>query len=190
MYQELLANATFHEQLLAFDRDLAAQARAAGCPDCGGMLHSANYRRKPRGRPMALGEEHARRFSFCCAVDGCRDRTTPASLRFLGRKVYLATIVTVISAMRDGLTERRLDTLSAAVGVDRRTVARWRRWWLGAFTATPFWRAKSADLMPPVETRLLPASLLERFAGDLEAQLVGLLRFLGPITGGASMQAF
>jgi dipeptidyl aminopeptidase/acylaminoacyl peptidase len=32
----------------------------------------------------------------------------PPSLRFLGRKVYLATIVILISAMRNGLTERRL----------------------------------------------------------------------------------
>jgi len=189
LYQALLANANFHEQLLAFDRDLAAQARAAGCPDCGGMLHSANYRRKPRGRPRALGEEHDRRFSFCCAVDGCRERTTPASLRFLGRKVYLAVIVTLISAMRDGLSARRLRKLSAALGVTRRTVARWRRWWLGSFTATAFWRAKSAELMPPVNTARLPAALLERFAGDAVTALVGFLHFLGPITGGASMQA-
>ncbi len=177
LYQALLTHAKFHGQLLAFDRDLAAQARAAGCPDCGGVLHSANYRRKPRGRPMALGEEHDRRFSFCCAVDGCRDRTTPASLRFLGRKVYLAVIVTLISAMRDGLTERRLGKLSAALGVARRTVARWRRWWLGTFTATAFWRAKSADLMPPVDAGRLPASLLERFAVGLQPTgLYGVFR--------------
>jgi len=50
LYQTLLAVAKFHEQLLAFDRDLAARRRAAGCPDCGGALHSANYRRKPRGQ--------------------------------------------------------------------------------------------------------------------------------------------
>jgi hypothetical protein len=62
LYQALLADAKFHEQLLAFDRDLAAQCRAAGCPECGGVLHVANYPRKPRGRPVALGAEHDRRF--------------------------------------------------------------------------------------------------------------------------------
>jgi hypothetical protein len=190
LYQELLANAMFHEQLFAFDRDLAEQARTAGCPECGGVLHSANYPRKPRGRPMALGDEHDQRFSFCCAIDGCRQRMTPPSLRFLGRKVYLATIVTLISTMQDGMSERRVKALSASVGVDRRTVARWRAWWLDSFTATAFWQAKSATVMPPVETHLLPASLLVRFAGDFKAQLVGLLRFLGPITGGRSIQAF
>ena len=35
LYQALLADAKFHEQLLAFDRDLVGAARAAGCPDCG-----------------------------------------------------------------------------------------------------------------------------------------------------------
>jgi hypothetical protein len=190
LYQALLADAKFHEQLLAFDRDLAAQCRVAGCRECGGVLHVANYTRKPRGRPVALGAEHDRRFSFCCAVDGCRDRATPASLRFLGRKVYLAVIVTLISAMRDGLTERRLGKLAAAISVDRRTAARWRGWWLARFTTTPFWRAKSADLMPPADTARLPAALLERFAGDAAQQLIAFLSFLGPITAGASMQAF
>jgi len=190
LYQALLADARFHELLLAFDRDLAAQCRAAGCPQCSGVLHATNYRRKPRGRPIALDEEHDRRFSFCCALDGCRDRSTPPSLRFLGRKVYLAVIVTLISAMRDGLTERRLDKLAETVSVDRRTVARWRGWWLGGFTTTPFWRAASGSFMPPVAPARLPAALLERFAGDAAAQLIAFLSFLGPITGGASMRAF
>ena len=190
MYRALLADAKFHQQLLAFDRDLAAQCRAAGCPECGGVLHTANYPRKPRGRPVALGEEHDRRFSFCCAVDGCRSRATPASLRFLGRKVYLAVIVTLISAMHDGLTAPRLGKLTETIGVDRRTVARWRNWWRACFTATPFWRAQSAGLMPPIDAARLPTALLERFAGDTAQQLIAFLSFLGPITTGASMQAF
>jgi hypothetical protein len=43
--------------------------------------------------PARLGREHDQRFSFCCAVDGCRSRATPPSLRFLGPKVYIAAIV-------------------------------------------------------------------------------------------------
>jgi hypothetical protein len=190
LYQTLMADPKFHERILDFDRDRAEACCAAGCPDCGGTLHVANYRRKPRGWSIELGDEHDLRFSFCCAVDGCRDRATPPSLRFLGRKVYLATIVTLIAAMRDGLTERRLEKLAAAIGVDRRTVARWRTWWLATFTVTPFWRAQSAAFMPPVDARALPASLLDRFAGDAGEQLVAFLSFLNPITGGASMQAF
>ena len=190
LYQRLLADPKFHERILDFDRDRAEDCRAAGCPDCGGPLHAANYLRKPRGWLIALGEEHNLRFSFCCAVDGCRDRATPPSLRFLGRKVYLATIVTLISAMCNGLTERRLCKLVEAIGVERRTVARWRSWWRETFTSTSLWRVRSAGFMPPVEREDLPASLLSRFAGDAGEQLACFLSFLGPITAGASMQTF
>ena len=166
------------------------ERRAAGCPDCGGALHAANYRRKPRGRPTALGEEHDRRFSFCCSVDGCRDRSTPPSLRFLGRKVYLAVIVTLIAAMRDGVTERRLGKLATTVGVDRRTVARWRGWWLASFTCHAV-LAGGVSRPDAAGRRLSPA---RRTAGTLRRRRRGatdrLLSFLGPITGGPSMQAF
>src|SRR5271169_6830749 len=57
VYQAVLADAKFHEQLLVFDRDLAATARAARCWLCGGALHSASYDRKPRGCPVGLGQE-------------------------------------------------------------------------------------------------------------------------------------
>jgi len=55
------------------------------------------------------------------------------------------------------------------------------------FAESPFWRSAAAAFMPPAEPGRLPASLLERFAGDDEARLVALLRFLGPITGGAGL---
>ena len=77
LYSTLLADATFHELLLVFDQDIAIAARRGRCPLCSSVLHSAQYRRKPRGRPAGLGEEHDWRFSFCCARDGCRTRRTP-----------------------------------------------------------------------------------------------------------------
>lgn len=183
MYQAILADAKFHEQLLAFDRDLSATARAAGCHRCGGTLHSAQFARKPRGCPAGLSSDYDQRFSFCCAADGCRKRTTPPSLRFLGRKVYLATVVTLIAAMLHGTTPARLARLSAVPGLDRRTIGRWRAWWRLTLTDGPF---AAAAVVPPVDIARLPVSLLERFAGALEDKLTGLLRFLGPLTGGAS----
>jgi len=189
LYQEVLADARYHELLLSFDRDLAAAARAEGCA-CGGVRHSARYSRKPRGKPADLPEEYDRRFSYCCAVHGCRSRCTPPSLRFLGRKVYLATIVVLITAMVHGTTENRLAHLTEVLGISRRTVARWREWWRSSLTTTRFWKAASAAFMPPIDALTLPASLLERFPGDTRDALVALLRFLGPITGGASMHAF
>jgi hypothetical protein len=45
--------------------------------------------------------------------------------------------------------------------------------------------------MPPLEIAGLPVSLLDRFAGVIERKLTAVLRFLGPLTGGASaMHAF
>jgi hypothetical protein len=193
VYQAVLADTKFHEQLLAFDRDLAASARAARCWRCGGALHSGSYARKPRGGPAGLvagqlGRAYAERFSFCCAVDGCRKRVTPPSLRFLGRRVYLATVVTLISALMLGTTPARLARLSVVPGLDRRTLARWRAWWRPTFTDTPFAAAARAAVMPPVDIAALPVSLLDRFAGDVREQLIALLRFLGPLTGGASCE--
>ena len=133
MYRTLLADARFYELLLAFDRDIAAAARAVGCSRCGGVLHSARFRRKPRGGPAGLGEAYDQRLSFCCASDLCRKRMTPPSFRFLGRKVYLGAVVVLVSAMRQGATAAR--QLCELVGVGRRTIARWREWWRRALVA-------------------------------------------------------
>jgi hypothetical protein len=180
---ELLTSARFQAFLLEADRELAATAKDKGCR-CGGVLHRANYSRKPRGGPSGLGPEHEQRFSFCCAEDGCRSRMTPASLRFLGRRVYFAAIVVLVTAMRHGATPERMRQLGELVGVNRRTVERWRLWWRTGFVDSPFWRAASAAFGRPVSVGRLPASLLARFRGTAEARLIAFLRFLGPLTGG------
>ena len=188
MYSALLADATFHELMLAFDKDTADTAREAKCRHCGGARHFGNFMRKPRGGPR-LGPEHNLRFSLCCAVDGCRARETPPSLRFLGRKVYLSVVVVLISMMNHGITDKRMACLTNELGVDRRTVVRWRLWWREAFTKTPFWQLKRADFMPPVDEKQLPGAILRRFTSSTAAErMIALLRFLAPITvtGGKS----
>jgi hypothetical protein len=185
LYQALLNDARFHEQLLDFDRDIAQAARQDGCPRCTGRLHSARFSRKPRGVPGGVSDEYALRFSFCCAVDGCRGRMTPSSLRFLGPKVYLATVVTLVSAMQQGVTAERMQRLSATLHIDRRTLGRWRKWWLETF-AGPFRPVAMAAFMPSLDLAGVPTTLLDRYVGDLPAKLIRLLRFLGPLTGGAS----
>jgi len=66
-----LRDSSFLERLCEIDHDLAEQARARGCP-CGGVLHRADYARKPRGAPSDVPADLDRRHSFCCARDGCR----------------------------------------------------------------------------------------------------------------------
>lgn len=185
-----LLDASLFRLLLVADRELAAAARAAGCA-CGGVLHSARYRRKPRGGPPAeLREEYCWRESLCCAREGCRRRTTPPSLRFLGQRVYLAAVVVLVSAMTGGVTVKRACAMRSLVGVSVRTLQRWRAWWLRTFPRTVFWKGARARLTPPVDEQRLPAALLERFdavvhvmqAGNDVAACLRCLRFLAPIT--------
>ena len=70
-----------------------------------------------------LGPEHDWRLSFCCAVDGCRTRATPPSLRFVGRKVYLATIVVLVAIMQECAPAllRHRTAVGGAVGQGRGT---------------------------------------------------------------------
>jgi hypothetical protein len=183
----LLRDRRFYAMKLEVDRTLLDERRKKGCENCGDALHSADFSRKPRGVPPHHGRDHDVRFSLCCANRECRKRHTPPSLRFLGRKVYLGAVVVLVSAMRHGASPARMRKLREHLGVSRRTVERWRRWWRETFAENAFWRAARAAFMPPVEPGLLPASLLERFAGDDAARLVALLRFLAPITGGAGL---
>jgi hypothetical protein len=178
----LLRDASLYDQLLTFDQDLAAEARRAGCGVCGGRLHSARYPRKPRGGLEDLGPEYTTRLSFCCAVDGCRRRATPPSVRYLGRRVYLGAVVVLVTALSGGITAPRAAQLRAWLGVSVRTLKRWRAWWQETFVVSAFWRGAQGRFMPPVATTALPASLLERFAGDERTRLVHALTFLTPVT--------
>lgn len=181
-----LSDGRLYAVLQHCDEDLAAERRAGGCLHCGAALHAAHYRRKPRGVPRAVIPQYGRRLSCCCAREGCRGRATPPSLRFLGRRVYLAAVVVLIAALRCGPTPARVRTLEELVGVNRRTIVRWRAWWTETLLDTAFWRAAGGSLMPPVERVRLPASLLERFAGSLPQQLVSALRWLAPLTTSSS----
>lgn len=179
MISEIVDNRWFGTFLLSIDADLAARARAKGCAHCGGTLHSATYARKPRGLPDSI-EQIDRRLSFCCQT--CRRRTTPASVRFLGRRCYAGTVVVLMSAMGDGVTNRRVEQLRHVLGVHRRTLQRWRHWWRTVFAATPFWSMARGALMPPPNPISLPGGLLERFVGPDDAtRLVQCLRFLVPL---------
>jgi hypothetical protein len=187
---KLLADARFYIELLSIDRDLARTVEDARCPCCGGPLHTADYPRQPRGGPAALPEGYEKRFSFCCGEVKCRKRATPPSVRFFGRRWFLAPVVMLVSALRHGVTGRRLKAVREWLGeqVCRRTLERWRCWWLEAFTVSPCWTAGRGSLVPPVETKLLPSSLLTRFEGDERERLTAALRFVSPVTTASGAQ--
>ena len=183
MYHELPRTARFWSFLRAVDQDLAEETRKKACP-CGGRLHAANYPRKPRGTAVQLPERECLRLSFCCDGDGCRKRSTPPSVRFLGPKVYLGAIVILISTMRQGPSPRRVRELSTRFGADRRTIARWQVFWRERFSQTPFWKVAGARLVPVVEILSLPYSLVDAFLSRhrICKGWTLLLRFLSPIT--------
>jgi hypothetical protein len=183
MYHELLRNASFWTFLLTVDESLANDVHAAGCA-CGGRLHRANYPRKPRGGCRNLPESFGYRLSFCCERDGCRQRKTPPSVRFLGRKVFLGAVVVLVAAMRQGASPRRVHELNELFQVDESTVVRWRKFWSQQFPQTQFWKVNGCRLQPGLATAELPLALLEAFRQhqDPREGWQHLLKFLSPIT--------
>ena len=180
MCHRLLEDARLFGLITRFDEDLAAQVKAAGCPDCGGRLDVADYPRKPRGERNGPD----RRRSFCCAAEGCRHRATPPSLRFLGRKVYVSAMVVLATTMQRGEMPARLSRLQDLLGVDRRTLRRWRQWWAEVLGQSAFWRAARGCFARSVERAQLPLSLLEAMGWkrDQREALLRLLRFIAPVT--------
>jgi hypothetical protein len=95
----------FLSLLVELDERITEQVRQAGCARCGGRLDRADYGRKPRGGAAGPGAEAwAKRLSLCCSREGCRRRSTPPSVRFLGRKVYVevAVLLACLSATARG----------------------------------------------------------------------------------------
>lgn len=99
-------------------------------------------------------------------------------------------MVVLVSALRHGVTQRRLEALRAWLKgrgerLSRQTVERWRRWWLETFSVSPAWEAGRGRFVPPVVEARLPHDLLERFEGEAEERLTAALRFLSPVTTGS-----
>jgi hypothetical protein len=133
-----------------------------------------------------MRDEYSSRLSFCCAV--CRKRATSLSVRFLGRRVYLALAVVLVSGSRTASTPTGV-RLGAELGVARQTLQRWQAWWIEQFPLTPLWRATCARFMPPVPQAQLPGELIARFAGPAHEALMRLLIWLSPVSLGRGQTA-
>jgi hypothetical protein len=146
--------------LMAADARMAGAVAEEGCPYCGGPLHVANYKRKPRGGFVAeAGESFSLRHSLCCGRRGCRRRVLPPSLRFLGRRVYLEVVVVFAVAWLQAAEALR--TAARHTRVSARTLGRWLRWWREDVPRSTWWAELRARLVPPAPGESdLPKSLL------------------------------
>jgi hypothetical protein len=184
MSHKPLLDANFYAYLLRIDEEIAAETQAGGCRRCGSALHKNRYPRKPRGGGL-IGLEKGPHFQLSLSCSKCQKRHTPASVRFLGRRIYLAATVvmaaTVImaGAVRSRLTGGWVAQLSECLCVPLSTIKRWLAWWRQDFVESSCWKTVRARFMPPVATETLPAGILDRFkVPDLPSQLVALLKLL------------
>jgi len=177
VYDAVAQDPSFFRFLSQIDAELAADTRTAGCLHCSGPLHIADFPRKPRGCPAAVIEEYSWRLSFTCGR--CDSRATPPSVRFLGRRVYVAAVL-MLSSPPDGASGRELQHL---LGISRRTVLRWRQWWTQEFIRTRLWVSLRSQLMAPIAPAQLPRALLDRLRSHAPARrLAQTLRLLSPLS--------
>lgn len=180
MSHSLLDDPRLPDFLCSVDGELASEAQAAGCPHCGGVLHSARYPRRVRGGGTDAINDY--RASFCCAQDGCRRRITPPSVRFAGRKRFLSPVVLLVSAARHGARPAQARALERTYGISRSTLARWQRWWREKVPGTAFWRMARTQFISPVDPTCMATEMVERFnATTTLDNLVAALRFLAPV---------
>lgn len=107
----------------------------------------------------------------------------PASVRFLGRRVYWGAWVLLATALCSGLSLRRGRQLTEQLNVPVLTLLRWRHWWLSEFTATVVWQELRGKLLPPLAASELPAGLLQRVvAVDTPTAMAMILRWLAPLS--------
>ena len=181
----ILSDARVWALLKRIDEAEAASCRSAGCPHCGGELHSATYPRKPHGLAPPLRDD-ARRFSFCCAA--CRRRVTPPSARFFGRRFRVAPLFLIVSALVLG-DPGRVEAVARKWGIPGLTLRRWRRWWREVFSSTRAWRSKRGEV--PALSGEAPLRVLLRcirgrsLRGRLLRSLVWFLPWTGFCTLGA-----
>lgn len=66
---------------------------------------------------------------------------------------------------------RRVRKELQAPTLSRRTLRRWRQWWLEVLPRSSFWSSARTRLMPPVDEQSLPASRLVSLGGEVGAPM-------------------
>lgn len=166
--QNIAANDWFFQELCKKDHEMFLKEKSGRC-SCGGRLDTAHFKRKPRG----LGEKEETRYSLCCCVEGCRKRLTPRSLRFFGRKIYVAWVV--ILAI-DFFKELGLSTQ-----MSRQTIARWKNLWRDQLSEQNSFMRRARSLLPPgFPESKSPGALLPIFKFPEKSSWIPILKFFIP----------
>lgn len=143
--------------LAALDHDAALDARERGCP-CSGPLHTAAWKRKPRG--LDLPDALCVRHGLCCGR--CRRRVLPPSVLFAGRRVYLkAVTLLVVAARQRDRARHTMAHLRRLFGVSGTTIARWMKAFLEGLPSNPDWQRLRGRLPATVRDDDVPAALLD-----------------------------
>jgi len=179
MLPELLQKASLFSLLHRIDMDLARQHQQGGCPYCSGPLHHGNYMRKPRGGPDGIPEECNLRLSLCCGQEGCRRRSPPPSVRFMGQRVYWGCVILVTMTLRqgrpDGMSANKLKEL---FGVTRLTIKRWVGYFRDVFPFCARWQRLRGRVSSSVRDSDLPGALVRFFLFNRESSQEGLIACL------------
>lgn len=102
----------------------------------------------------------------------------------------MGAVVVLATALQHGPSKKSATALSSLLGITRRTLVRWRRWWSTAFATSRFWTSLRGRFVPAVDAASMPASLLSRMLGADDAErLIASLRVLAPVTTRPGLEA-
>lgn len=190
MYLKFYFDAILWEKLYNIDKEIANFFHGSPCQenDCPGKLNWANYLRKPRGVIDSVESWLMLKFSLCCSQQGCRTRSTPPSVRFLGRRVYIALFIMLMLLPEDDAdvakVQEKIITLPPK-SFDKSTFRRWFTWWNTTIPRSPIWKKMVGTLPANVDNQFLPTFIMKEFIEkhvDIEKSVTAMLEFISPIS--------
>ena len=155
------------------DQEIADEFLKTGrCRHCKSKeLSRSDYPREPRGIPKEVSEEiinkYSCRFSFLCRK--CRRRTTPRSVRFMGRKIYVALGVLWVTLENEKGTLPHIKDLRLLMEkcLSEITIGRWLDWWQSKVWETPFWKKYRGQVLGEIKQSRFISGVWDHFKSQL-----------------------